>query len=327
MKAALQHFPWPADVVSESYLVLVLPRLVVALLGLAGLCCVKKLSKQFGVDPNLASWYWCTSAAVWAFLTRSFSNSMETALLSVCVVLLVSMDESHNQIVLWRHKSSGKGESASSSHHHAHPPHVSSLVGAQKAYGKLKLCSFLLGFTLCLGLFNRPTFALFAAVPLLWWCSRLLRQGLFWKQELVSLYLTFCGCGFSFVLLTAANSAYYNPEFLHLLNDIYQALWEKNFELAMELVKLLSATVTIPSWNFIRFNMSPSNLEEHGLHPWCTHLAVNMPLLLGPLVLLVYWDVVKLMWSITRREGTDVLYAMVIIPVVLLSFFPHQEAR
>ena len=46
--------------------------------------------------------------------------------------------------------------------------------------------------------------------------------------------------------------------------------------------------------NFLRYNMLPSNLAEHGLHPRWLHLVVNLPMIATP-GLLIYaflaeWD-------------------------------------
>ena len=46
--------------------------------------------------------------------------------------------------------------------------------------------------------------------------------------------------------------------------------------------------------NFLRYNLLPSNLAEHGLHPRWLHLVVNLPMIATPglliYVLLAEWD-------------------------------------
>jgi len=68
--------------------------------------------------------------------------------------------------------------------------------------------------------------------------------------------------------------------------------------------------------NNLMYNMSSSNLAEHGLHPWYQHLLVNIPLLLGPAALLLC-----LQPHISLR-----LYSA-ISGIFVLSIFQHQEAR
>ena len=64
------------------------------------------------------------------------------------------------------------------------------------------------------------------------------------------------------------------------------------------------------------YNMSPSNLAQHGLHPWYQHLLVNLPQLLGPAALLL----------LTQPHLSLRLYSA-ISGVFVLSIFQHQEAR
>ena len=73
---------------------------------------------------------------------------------------------------------------------------------------------------------------------------------------------------------------------------------------------------TITPLNNIKYNMSTSNLESHGLHPWYQHILFNLPQLLGPAMLLF----------IHRPHLSLRLYSA-ISAVFVLSFSPHQEAR
>jgi GPI mannosyltransferase 4 len=62
--------------------------------------------------------------------------------------------------------------------------------------------------------------------------------------------------------------------------------------------------------NAFLYNMDPSNLALHGIHPRYLHAFVNLPLLLGPVLLL-------------RLRPS----ARWLVPLVLLSVAPHQEPR
>ena len=77
---------------------------------------------------------------------------------------------------------------------------------------------------------------------------------------------------------------------------------------------LIFRPVITPLNNF-RYNMSPANLAQHGLHPWYQHLLANLPLLLGPATLLLFNPLRSLR-----------LYSA-ISGIVVLSIFHHQEAR
>lgn len=67
--------------------------------------------------------------------------------------------------------------------------------------------------------------------------------------------------------------------------------------------------------NNIIYNAKTSNLSLHGLHPRYTHVLLNLPVLLGPA------GVFAVRWS------TSVTFIASVGGVLLLSIFPHQEAR
>lgn len=68
--------------------------------------------------------------------------------------------------------------------------------------------------------------------------------------------------------------------------------------------------------NNLLYNMQPSNLAQHGLHPWYQHLLANLPQLLGPAVVLLF---VKPHLSLRLYSALS--------GIVVLSAFHHQEAR
>lgn len=77
-------------------------------------------------------------------------------------------------------------------------------------------------------------------------------------------------------------------------------------------VDLIQRPVITPLNNFL-YNSDIDNLAQHGIHPWYQHLLANMPLLLGPAVLL-------------RPHFSLRLYSA-LSGIAVLSIFQHQEAR
>jgi phosphatidylinositol glycan class Z len=73
---------------------------------------------------------------------------------------------------------------------------------------------------------------------------------------------------------------------------------------------------TITPLNNLRYNLQPSNLADHGLHPWYQHILFNLPQLLGPAALLLF----------IQPHFSLRLYSAV-SGVFVLSIFQHQEAR
>ncbi|KAF8245133.1 hypothetical protein K440DRAFT_604202 [Wilcoxina mikolae CBS 423.85] len=153
------------------------------------------------------------------------------------------------------------------------------------------LSSSLLGFTVIFGIFNRITFPAFLILPAFRLLQPLLRNPI----NIIPLILS--------ALLTSAlaiyiDTAHYSP------------------------VASLSNAVITPLNNLL-YNSNTSNLALHGLHPWWTHLFVNIPQLLGPFVLL--HPLKPLFVPTARLTTTPVLAALG--GIFTLSILPHQEAR
>lgn len=80
-------------------------------------------------------------------------------------------------------------------------------------------------------------------------------------------------------------------------------------------VELLK-NITITPLNNLRYNSIPSNLAEHGIHPRYQHLVANLPQLLGPSFLLIFFSVKR-----------TVQFWAAVSATTLLSLFQHQEPR
>ena len=94
-------------------------------------------------------------------------------------------------------------------------------------------------------------------------------------------------------------------------------------------LSLMAAT----PFNSLVYNLSISNLAEHGLHPRWLHVVANWPMLFGAGV----WAVADVGWAALAREGrqwkgTEAFMARVhvaafVLPTLALSVQPHQEPR
>ncbi|CAI4051704.1 hypothetical protein SKDZ_15G2930 [Saccharomyces kudriavzevii ZP591] len=144
--------------------------------------------------------------------------------------------------------------------------------------------SILLGFTFSLGVFNRVTFPAFVLLPCLI---------IFWKFYRIHWR--------SFTLLSLS---FLFASYLFVLIDTYIFNCGKRFVFA--------------PWNNLKYNLNVQNLQLHGLHPRYTHLLVNLPQILGPVLVLAILSGYKL----------DKLSTYAIVSGVLfLSLFQHQELR
>ena len=101
-------------------------------------------------------------------------------------------------------------------------------------------------------------------------------------------------------------------------------------------------------WNALVYNSRVGNLSDHGLHPRITHYLVNMPMLYGPLAILLYASTVRDIWdrlmyhtigkrdTVPLSDRTSQVLPPIFYPVCrgivwmglgVLSCAPHQEAR
>ena len=78
----------------------------------------------------------------------------------------------------------------------------------------------------------------------------------------------------------------------------------------------LFSNPTITPLNNLSYNLSPTNLAEHGLHPWYQHALANLPQLLGPAAMLLF-----------LRPHLSLRLYSALSGVAVLSLFQHQEAR
>ena len=87
--------------------------------------------------------------------------------------------------------------------------------------------------------------------------------------------------------------------------------------------------------NALLYNSKSTNLAEHGLHPRITHSLVNIPILFGPLAVVLYTSTCKKALSAGNRNKNSQPIPIVINTchwaifsgLFVLSCAPHQEVR
>lgn len=118
------------------------------------------------------------------------------------------------------------------------------------------------------GFFNRPTFVFYAVTPIFYWFQRgLTIRSTFLLDFHVRFLVFIIYCipvAAAFILL---DSAYYG-----------YLTWGDVLSL-----EISSENFVVTPFNFIKYNLDPSNLSQHGLHPRFLHFFVNVPLLFNVL--------------------------------------------
>ena len=265
------------------YSLTVAVRLTVTLLSLITDYTAMRLARLLARDALLAAVVMATSYISLVYYTRTFSNTLESFLYAAVLYVVTR-------------KSRRLGISQTPSFPYATV--ISSLI--------------------VLGVFNRPTFLIYAAVPYLWWLF---------------------SDGIHRVVTKATNSvlmAVPASVMLIVCDSIYFGYLDTgNLRIAdlSDVVTILTQNLTVTPVNFVLYNIQFDNLAEHGIHPRYTHFVVNLPLLFNVLSLIFFYSVFTTHIVLRNRKLLSVYREFVmlllccVVPVCLLSLFPHQEPR
>ncbi|XP_045199614.2 GPI mannosyltransferase 4-like [Mercenaria mercenaria] len=192
--------------------------------------------------------------------------------------------------------------------------------------------------TVTFGVFNRPTFVIFAAIPFLWWSDKHPSgEKYVFKRAAVFIII---GVILSFIFVT--------------LDTVYFSGMEISSLLTLNGWRKVPENYVITPLNFILYNIMATNLATHGYHPFYVHLLVNMPLLFGPMFIYLTRHVIKeflILLNVLRKDNEGfqenkstaeltipvevklrndfkgMLWLFIFFPAIVLSCFPHQEAR
>ncbi|KAF3901855.1 hypothetical protein AA313_de0209264 [Arthrobotrys entomopaga] len=171
-----------------------------------------------------------------------------------------------------------------------------SLVFLQRIVGtkgpSIRNC-ILLALFVVFGTFNRITFPAFLILP-----------GLSLLQHFINYPTSFLAFTLPAALLTTS--------FILLDTHIYTQL---------PLSQINLSNIIITPINNILYNSSTENLSQHGLHPFYTHLLINLPQLLGPALLLLPFNIDM------KRLKSIIPLLSAISGLTVLSLIPHQESR
>lgn len=283
------------DMSDNPLIVFIGPRLVITFLSFICDYSIYKLCEYSDRSASMISSLvvFSSSYVSFTYLTQTFSNSIETILLSL---LLVNVFKSI---------SSRRFDSSN---------------------------SLVIGSVLAFGFFNRPTFVLFASMPLLFWAlSRTSEEDVTFKDLLKKLMIRCLSLLPSFVLtsmvLIIIDSLYYTENAFELMNDLTNYRFEEVFK-----------NLVITPLNFAIYNTKASNLANHGLHPPYFHMLVSVPMAFSLLGLIAYQDFyaktrdsLKSLFDTSLKAPLNVFQAISIltfvVPLLSFSLIPHQEPR
>lgn len=210
--------------------------------------------------------YTLTSYITLVYQSHCFSNSIETWLVMICILIIndlrfiqeLNVPELRNQC----------------------------------QYQRL----FWFGALASIGIFNRITFPAFLALPSLYLMNFVCHN----KTSAIFILLGFMLPTIAIVLLDTFE-----------FNGSIDAILKHPLD--------FNSYVITPLNNLI-YNSKVENLSNHGLHPYYTHLLVNLPQILGPGLFFMVSNFKNQYWRTTP-------FLAVISGISVLSLIPHQELR
>lgn len=271
--------------------------------------CTYRLAQSHQRGSGVASLMFISSSYVTlVFYTRPFSNTLESLLFAGLLYVVIS-----DQSVLA--KQLAKKDA--------------SVVQKSSVYSSRTSSALMISALIVAGIFNRPTFVVFAVVPGVYWLMCCIPDNASKKQSL-KLIVTLClqcltfAVGF-LIVFTVCDSVYFG----RLTSDIAVISQDLSYH---GFISLVLKNLTVTPINFILYNTQTQNLAEHGVHPRITHFLVNFPLLFSVSACYFFAECFLLVARVLRsrqtlQSGRVFIIAAVFVPVALLSLFPHQEPR
>ncbi|KAI1301598.1 GPI mannosyltransferase 4 [Halotydeus destructor] len=175
---------------------------------------------------------------------------------------------------------------------------------------------YITGCIIASGFFNRPTFLVFACIPVLLSLKNA-KSFTHLTANLIAIGVSFT---FMATLLAVFDTLYYNSI------EVFELTFDK-------LREVIFSKLVLTPLNFLDYNSKAANLENHGLHPWYLHSIVSIPLISTVLSLYLYLDVAKMAYKFLQlnvnfvKSNKFFMVSSVLIPLAVLSSVPHQEPR
>ncbi|XP_045775829.1 GPI mannosyltransferase 4 isoform X1 [Maniola jurtina] len=300
----------------SPYFLLTIPRLFICFLSLINDYCLYRICVLYGQNFRNRLKVFASSYVVLVYCCRSFSNAFEMMFFSILLLLVAECMYKSDKVIYHNEFLNEKYDQATTAVEKVkifklktHLPHHSLNHVA------------ILATVVVIGIFNRPTFVGFAFPPIFFWLHRGLGSKVIgFKDFHYRIFMLILSGIPIFLLLIVIDSSYYG----------YLTMAD------IESLKLSWDNWVVTPVNFLRYNSDLKNLDAHGLHPRWLHLAVNIPLLFNVLGVMAFLILVIQTNRFIRGQYsklpriqsiTGLMLFSLVIPVAILSLFPHQEAR
>ncbi|XP_043671977.1 GPI mannosyltransferase 4 [Vespula pensylvanica] len=298
------------------YYLIVFPRLFICILSFISDYCLYKICCMCGQNYKVRLITFASSYVMLTYATRVFSNSIELILTSLLLFYTSQCMVYSEKVIIKSDYLSNKYDEAKNG------------VERVKYYKLLRLLPshslnhcFKIATITVIGIFNRPTFVAFAFPPIFFWLQRGLGSKTIGLLHFHLRMFTFILCGIpTAIFFIIVDSFYFGYLTMGEIGNLDISL--NNF--------------VVTPFNFLKYNANSKNLEDHGLHPRFLHFLLNIPLLYNVLGIIGLLTFARMLFSGLKGKWLELpriqsivslMITSFIVPVALLSFFPHQEPR
>ncbi|CAG9854309.1 unnamed protein product [Phyllotreta striolata] len=298
------------------YMLLVLPRLLVCIFSFVIDHCLYKLCYNNNEKFYSRLIILNSSYVIIVYGTRTFSNTVELILFSL-LLYFVCESLTFSNILLRRKEYVNFRYDRSKSVSDKAKFHKLRLYLVSDSYRNCFVISTITVF----GFFNRPTFLAYAVIPIFFWLYR----GIGSKSVAP---LTFYSRILVFILFSIPSII------INVLFDSFYYGYLTWGEVGVLDVSINNFVFT--PLNFVRYNSKLDNLAKHGLHPRFLHVLVNVPLLFNVVGMFALWAIGKYLYLCCLRKLSQLpsvrsikclMNLSFVVPLGILSIFPHQEPR
>ncbi|XP_014472747.1 PREDICTED: GPI mannosyltransferase 4 [Dinoponera quadriceps] len=298
------------------YFYVLFPRLFMCMLSFLSDYFLYKICCIYGQNYRVRLVTYASSYIMFTYATRTLSNSIELVL-TAALLYFTSKCMAFSEEIVYH------SDYLSKKHSEAKPG-----VERVKYYKLMALLPshslnhcFILATITIIGIFNRPTFVAFALAPTFFWLQRGLGSRSVGLADFHIRILYFILCGLPAALFFILVDSFYFG---------YLTMGEiGKLEIGMN-------NFVVTPLNFLRYNVNTKNLATHGLHPRFLHALVNVPLLFSVLGVVALSRFAKMVYSglnaqwlqLPRLQSiVGMMTCTFVVPLALLSLFPHQEPR
>ncbi|XP_053670213.1 GPI mannosyltransferase 4 [Anopheles nili] len=299
-----------------SYVTLVFPRLLMVGLSFVNDWSLYKICRSYGLQYQFRLLTLASSYVLLVYATHTFSNSLEMALCSLLLYIVSDCMIHSNTVIYQREFLEEKYRKAQR-------------TVEKVRFHKLKMSlpshslnKCVLMATLCVaGVFNRPTFILFGMPLVFHWMLRGMgTKTVSFTDFNLRIMIFVLSAIPSLVLFIVIDSIYYG--YLTMAELERQEIGINNF--------------VVTPINFIRYNIISDNTAQHGVHPFYTHVLLNVPLLYNVLGILAIFSLLSMVYRFASNDYTTLpraqsfvglMLSTIFFPIICLSLINHQEPR